>query len=610
MIFFEDKFKELRQYKRYTIEKLSKEIGVTRATIWNWENGRRKPNETMVRKLATVLEVKTDEFSDIVPENQLSKELIQKPIQSFLVNSGSGENLRRKKFSELLGIVNYFNSSLEQSSIVINAILDSMYSMCYIKDNTLQYIAANKSFIKNLGVNEGFIISGKKDEDFFSKNEAAKNTRLDKEVLQTGQPIIGQECFIPNSKKKKIGLITKQAIYDQTDNILGVVCIIVDITSRREEEERRIMLESIINNIKTGVCFYNPQKNKIVYNNKSHESNFLIQSSGKHLNKERVHPDDYKNFQKYISDRVFPSTFDFRLLLRDHEMKWLKINHSIVTYRGEDYFAFFEEDVTGRKKNEEINSIVGDSLGDIKLALCVIDIETKKMVYTNKYREELYGYSVSEFLEKNNDFWLETCVHPDDLKRLTRHEEEFEYPEKRQFRVVRPNGEIRWVEARNVKKVFSYNGRECLAFFDRDITEERENQKLNELYTMSLDMISDGVLIYRSGEGNCIFANKSIIEKTGYYPEDFTNKKNIFSEDSIIDDFPENEADIQLKTIVFSKKQVSKSNLKQPVKRIKMNTLGYKKIMTRYGEELSVRVKSADKTINGRVHTVKTFTFN
>ena len=201
------------------------------------------------------------------------------------------------------------------------------------------------------------------------------------------------------------------------------------------------------------------------------------------------------------------------------------------------------------------------------------------MVYTNKYREELYGYSVSEFLGKNNDFWLETCVHPDDLKRLTRHEEEFEYPEKRQFRVVRPNGEIRWVEARNVKKIFSYNGRECLAFFDRDITEERENQKLNELYTMSLDMVSDGVLIYRRGEGNCIFANKSIIEKTGYYPADFTNKKNIFSEDSIIDEFPESKADT-------------------------------KKIMTRYGDELSVRVKSADKTINGRVYTVKTITFN
>jgi PAS domain S-box-containing protein len=578
MKFFADKFKTVRQGKRYTIEQLSKEIGVTRATIWNWENSRRKPNETMIRKIASILGTKTDEFSDIVPENELSKELLMKPIQSFLVNAGSGENLRRKNFSELLGIVNYFNSSLEQSSIVIKAILDSMYSMCYIKDNTLQYIAANKSFIKNLGVNEGFVISGKKDEDFFTKIEASKNTILDKEVLRTGKPVMGEECFIPNSKKKKIGLMTKQAIYDQNNTILGVVCIIVDITTRREEEERRIMLEHIINDINTGVCFYNPKKNKVVYNNKIHNSNFLTTNLGKHVRREIVHPDDCKKVQKYLSNRVFPSTFDFRLNLQNDEMKWLKINHSRVEYRGEDYLAFFEEDITSRKKNEEINSIVGESLGDVDLALCIVDIETKKMVYTNKYREELYGYPVSAFLGKNNDFWLETCIHPDDRDRLTNIEDEFEYPEKRHFRIVRPNGEVRWIEARNVKKIFSYNGRECLAFFDRDITEERGKEKLNELLSMSLDMVSDGVVIYEKEKEECIFANKKIIEKTGYYPEDFTKKKSIFLGKSVIDESPEGRT-------------------------------GIRTIMTRYGEKLHVNEISADKTINGRIYIVKTIIF-
>jgi PAS domain S-box-containing protein len=578
MKFYVDKFKVVRQDRRYTIEKLSKEIGVTRATIWNWENGRRNPNETMVRKLATVLDVKTNEFSDIVPENQLSKELLQKPIQSFLMNAGSGESLRRKKFSELVGIVNYFNSSLEQSSIVIKAILDSMYSMCYIKDNSLQYIAANKSFLSNLGVNEDFVICGKKDDAFFTKSEASKNTTLDRGVLQTGEPIISQECFIPNSKKKRIGLITKQAIYDQNSNILGVVCIIVDITSRREEEERRIMLENIIDDINTGICFYNPQKNKVVYKNKSHKANFLSSIFYKHINSHSVHPDDFKRFQKYLAARVFPPSFDFRLLLPKEEMKWLKINHSRVQYRGEDYFAFFEENVTEIKKSEDINSIVCESLNDIKLAFCIVDIESKKLVYTNNYREEVYGYPVSVFLGEDNKFWLDNCVHPDDRERLINYEEKFEWPEKRQFRIVRPDGVIRWVEARNVKKIFSYNGRDCLAFFDRDITEERENKKLNELYTVSLDMVSDGVLIYEKVHGECVFANKAIIEKTGYCQRDFTKKKCIFSKNRILGGFEKDEFDI-------------------------------KRIMTRYGEELSVEVTILDKTINGRTYTLKTIKF-
>ena len=578
MKFYSDKFKAARQSRRYTIEQLSRDIGVTRATIWNWENDKRKPNETMVRKLAGILEVKTDVFSDIIPENSLSKEMLQKPVQSFLVNSGPGEGLRKKKFSELLEIITYFNSSLEQSSIVINAILDSMYSMCYIKDSGLQYIAANKSFIRNLGVNEDFQITGKRDDDFFTKSEAAKNTMLDKKVLHDGIPIMGQECFIPNSKKKKIGLITKQAIYDQNNNIIGVVCIIVDITNRREEEERRIMLENIINNINTGVCFYNPKKNKIVYNNKTHNSSFLLTDSKKHLCKEKIHPEDYKKYKNYYTKNIFPPTFDFRIILDNDEMKWLKINHSRVKYRGEDYFAFVEEDITNQRKNEEINSIVGESLGDVDLSLCIVDIETKKMVYTNKYREELYGYPVSAFLEKNNDFWLDTCIHPDDRDRLISYENEFEYPQKRYFRIIHSDGSIRWIEARNVKKVFTYNGRECLAFFDRDITEERDKESLNELYTMSLDMISEGVLIYEKKYGKCIFANKAILDRTGYSALDFTKKTNIWHIKSAIDGIYSEESNNQM-------------------------------ILTRAGEKLPVKVDVSEKEINGQLYSVKTVKF-
>ena len=62
MKFYPEKFRIIRKEKRYTIKKLASDIGVTRATIWNWENGKRTPNETIIRKLAAILEVKTIDF--------------------------------------------------------------------------------------------------------------------------------------------------------------------------------------------------------------------------------------------------------------------------------------------------------------------------------------------------------------------------------------------------------------------------------------------------------------------------------------------------------------------------------------------------------------------
>ena len=57
---FSERLKDLRTAKNLTMEQLGNEIGSTRATISNFENGQRKPSLDMLIKLADYFDVSID----------------------------------------------------------------------------------------------------------------------------------------------------------------------------------------------------------------------------------------------------------------------------------------------------------------------------------------------------------------------------------------------------------------------------------------------------------------------------------------------------------------------------------------------------------------------
>ena len=59
---FPQKLKEIRIKRGYTQRQLAKSIGVTPATISRYENGTRKPNAIVIRNLAIILEISSDEL--------------------------------------------------------------------------------------------------------------------------------------------------------------------------------------------------------------------------------------------------------------------------------------------------------------------------------------------------------------------------------------------------------------------------------------------------------------------------------------------------------------------------------------------------------------------
>jgi transcriptional regulator with XRE-family HTH domain len=230
------KVDELRKEKGLSVNGLSHLLGVCRTTIWKWIRGLLIPNERKVRKLADVLEVPVNEISDLsgsAPQSNSKISNFASALDSF---AGSGILKKQQEFQAFSTALNKLNQETVYTNIILKAILSSTDFIIYIKDAEQKYITASSSFIANLNLLPGYSVIGKTDEDFFTVRGAKNNSDEDSKVINTGDSVINREAYIPGSRRKKWGLISKYPIFDNEKKISGVIGIIHDISDKKAKE--------------------------------------------------------------------------------------------------------------------------------------------------------------------------------------------------------------------------------------------------------------------------------------------------------------------------------------------------------------------------------------
>jgi PAS domain S-box-containing protein len=84
---------------------------------------------------------------------------------------------------------------------------------------------------------------------------------------------------------------------------------------------------------------------------------------------------------------------------------------------------------------------------NIQEVFWMIDAESKKAIYVNEAYETITGRSCQSLMENPSSY--EEVIHPDDrghvLRKLQEAAQNGQFDER--FRIVRPNGEVRWVWA-------------------------------------------------------------------------------------------------------------------------------------------------------------------
>lgn len=134
---------------------------------------------------------------------------------------------------------------------ILRSLLDHLQG-CHVfaKDVQSRFVTTNAYHLQSLGVASLAEVVGKTDFDFFSKEFAQKYYDDEQQVLATGQPLVDQEERMPDSEgRERWFLTTKIPLRDADGRITGIMGISRDITERKQNEEERNLLRTLIDNI-------------------------------------------------------------------------------------------------------------------------------------------------------------------------------------------------------------------------------------------------------------------------------------------------------------------------------------------------------------------------
>ncbi len=393
MNFYSAKLKYYRKKERLSTNEFCKIANIGRTTLWKWENNKKDPTEANVRMIAHILNVHVSELSDLEEKPVTENVFNGRIVDSWISLADPDEKKRMQLEEEFIAKIRQQQYELRQATIVIKALLSSMHTLFYVKDTKLKYITANASFLKNVSLVSNYRVSGKDDEDFFPAHEAKKNHMQDEEVLITGKPIIKFEDYIPGTRKKKWGLISKLPILDSTGKIAGIVCTIVDITSRRKTEEIRQLLEKTLNNSLDVVWLREPPPgNRLIYVSESVKAICGYPASEFFENRDFwlekcIHPDDRGQQREFRDSKSWPHIRRYRIINSQGEIRWVEssifykdfidqkcvgcidrditdiVNDKVKNRESENYWRAEEKRCLARKMKER--GISAELIGDV-----------------------------------------------------------------------------------------------------------------------------------------------------------------------------------------------------------------------------------------------------
>jgi PAS domain S-box-containing protein len=148
-------------------------------------------------------------------------------------------NVRRRWKSE---------RKLREEHELISQIISNIPHAIFWKDAETIYLGCNENFANTLGIESPGDIVGKTDYDLsWSKKESDYMRERDLDIITTGNPILNLEVSptLPDGQQP-ILLVSKVPLRNPSGTVIGVLGIFSDITSRKQEEEARARLATVV----------------------------------------------------------------------------------------------------------------------------------------------------------------------------------------------------------------------------------------------------------------------------------------------------------------------------------------------------------------------------
>jgi PAS domain S-box-containing protein len=303
--------------------------------------------------------------------------------------------------------------ALRESEEKLKAILDNVPGFVYLKDLQGRHLMVNRYCLDAFHITSEQLI-GKTNAEFFPPEIAQRVEANDREVLQTGMPCQYEEEVLLDD-----GIHTQYSVkfplLDASGKPYAICGISTDISDRirtqkalQESEERlQLALEGSGDgfwdwNIATGKVYYSPRYLEML----GYEVGDFPEDVDSWA--KLIHPDDQlrvmKILEAHLKDSSVPYSFDYRLLTKSGEWKWIA-DYGKVVVRDENgkplRMAGTHKDISDRKlaeKELELQAVITKNIAE---GICLVRADNAVIVYANPKFESLFGYNPGELNGKH-----------------------------------------------------------------------------------------------------------------------------------------------------------------------------------------------------------------
>ncbi|HEY9810827.1 MAG TPA: PAS domain S-box protein [Halomicronema sp.] len=380
------------------------------------------------------------------------------------------------------------------SQFYLDNILRSMIDALIILNPDKTIKTFNLATFLMLGYDREDELLGKSVNTLFGDDQFLKDLEND-EFTQNNSFLGRKETILLAKNNREIPVyFSASVIRDQQGNVEGFVCLAQDISDRKKAEtamqESEAKWRSLVENA-PDIILTSDKNGLIQFINREVPELGNKQLIGTSIY-DWVKLEDRQQLQESIQlvfatgEPQYNEVSGFKL---DGTATWYANRIGPIFKNGEvSAITIITTDITERKRieqalresEEKLESIL-KSLTDVVWS---VEPKTRKVLYLNSATEKVYGRPVSDFFN-NAKLWLE-IIHPEDIEKfqqtcktvLETGSLEMEY------RIIRPNGEIRWLQDRG-KLIYALDGTPVrIDGIATDITErknaEQALQKINE----------------------------------------------------------------------------------------------------------------------------------